>query len=415
MLSAGHGADVIRVGFTFSFVDDEWLGGLNYFRSLFSAVLSLPERKIEPVILLDSGRGTAMFDDFPSVTIIKSSIFGSRSKWGRLQWLTYRCFERDLVVAAMLKWHGISVLSHSYRLGYGARLPAIGWIPDFQHVYLPEFFQSDEIDTRNNMHAALAAASDRVVLSSRCAQEDFRRLHPRWEAKSRVLPFVAEPVEDPAIPSQIALAERYRLAGRYFLVANQFWAHKNHRLIIDALRILKSRGLVVPVLATGKSSDYRWPDFFDGLMRYAKEQNVLDCFRVLGVIPRPDLVGLMKHAVAVLNPSRFEGWSTSIEEAKALGVRVIASDIPVHREQEPPGALYVDPDRPEQLAAAMSTLWTQRDGSPPPRTGQSVAERREAFARAYQDIVLEVCAANRSICRRRIAQLRGAAGGRVRG
>ncbi len=42
---------------------------------------------------------------------------------------------------------------------------------------------------------------------------------------------------------------------------------------------------------------------------------------------------LLAHAVAVINPSRFEGWSSSVEEAKALGKPLIVSDIPVHREQ----------------------------------------------------------------------------------
>ena len=383
---------MIRVGFIFSFVDDEWLGGLNYFRNLFSAVLSLPERKIEPVILVDSGRSRAVLDDFPPVTIIRNSIFGAGSKWARVQWVAYRCFKRDLVVDGVLKWHGISILSHSYRLGFGTEVPAIAWIPDFQHLHLPEFFRPEEIDARNSVNAALAATADRVVLSSRSAQEDFCRIYPRWAHKSRVLSFVAE-VTNAAVPSRAVVASRYGIAGRYFLVANQFWAHKNHKQIIDSLRILKARGIVVPVLATGKSFDHRWPDFFDDLMRYADAGNVLDCFRVLGVVPRHDLIALMKHAVAILNPSRFEGWNTSIEEAKTLGVRVIASDIPVHREQAPPGAIYVDPNKPEKLAEAMSGLWAEHDRLPPATMGQSIVERRQAFARTYQDIVLEVIAA----------------------
>ena len=41
----------------------------------------------------------------------------------------------------------------------------------------------------------------------------------------------------------------------------------------------------------------------------------------------------MRRAVAVIQPSLCEGWSTSIEDAKALGRHVMASDIAVHREQ----------------------------------------------------------------------------------
>jgi glycosyltransferase involved in cell wall biosynthesis len=41
----------------------------------------------------------------------------------------------------------------------------------------------------------------------------------------------------------------------------------------------------------------------------------------------------MRESRAVIQPSLFEGWSTVIEDAKALGVPVIASDLPVHLEQ----------------------------------------------------------------------------------
>ena len=399
---------MIRVGFTFSFVDDEWLGGLNYFRSLFRAILALPERQIEPVILMAGDRGRAVLDDFPPLPIVENSVFGARSKWARLQWVSHRCLKRDVVVDAVLKWHDISVLSHSHRPGFGATVPAIGWIPDFQHVHLPEFFRPEEVDARNRHNAALAATADRVLVSSQCAQQDFRRLYPRWGHKSRVLPFVADIAEDAQVPAPAVLAERYGLAGRYFLVANQFWAHKNHKLIIDALHILKSQGLLLPVLATGKSFDHRWPGYFDDLMRHADAQGVLDCFRVLGVIPRHDLTGLMKNAVAVLNPSRFEGWNTSIEEAKIVGVRVIASDIPVHREQAPPGALYVHPDNAEALAEAMSRALNDRGDLPLAVLEQSAVDRRQAFARVYQDVVLELCAlANQSAAVRASAQRRG--------
>ena len=381
---------MIRVGFTFSLVDEGWLGGLNYFRNLFGAVLALPERKIEPIILVPDDYRPALPNDFPPVAVIRNSIFGFRSKWGRLQWASFRGFKRDLVVEAVLKWHRISVLSHSFRLGFGSRVPAIAWIPDFQHLHLPEFFSAEERAKREAAFATIVESSDRVILSSRDAEHDFRSRYPQSAQKSVVLPFVAAVGDEASVPTRETLENRYGLAGPYFLVANQFWAHKNHRLIIDALRLLKAQRTAVPVLATGGTHDYRWPLFFSDLMRHAEAQGVLDCFKVLGVLPRGDVLGLMRHAVALLNPSRFEGWNTSIEEAKALGVRVIASDIAVHREQAPPGALYVHPDRPEELAMAMSRLWAERDHHPPAPSAQSLAERRQAFARAYQKIVLEV-------------------------
>jgi glycosyltransferase involved in cell wall biosynthesis len=52
-----------------------------------------------------------------------------------------------------------------------------------------------------------------------------------------------------------------------------------------------------------------------------------------GLVPVDDLHGLMAGCEAVVNPSLFEGWSTTVEEARSAGVPLILSDIAVHREQ----------------------------------------------------------------------------------
>lgn len=50
--------------------------------------------------------------------------------------------------------------------------------------------------------------------------------------------------------------------------------------------------------------------------------------------------GWTRQAVANINPSLFEGWSTTVEEAKAIGKPVALSGILVHREQNPGQARY---------------------------------------------------------------------------
>ncbi len=66
-----------------------------------------------------------------------------------------------------------------------------------------------------------------------------------------------------------------------------------------------------------------------------------------------DVIALMRGAKAVLNPSLFEGWSTTVEEARALGVPLILSDIAVHREQMGNKAHYFHPDSPKELATVI--------------------------------------------------------------
>ena len=152
------------------------------------------------------------------------------------------------------------------------------------------------------------------------------------------------------MPDFTSLKEKYMIKKPYFIVPNQFWAHKNHVIILEALNILKAQGQPVTFIATGNTSDYRQPDYFETLQQKIQDYRISENFIVAGIVPYKELLQLMTHAIAVINPSLFEGWSTSIEEAKALNLKVILSDIPVHREQNPEKAQFFPPDDPQQLA-----------------------------------------------------------------
>ena len=132
-------------------------------------------------------------------------------------------------------------------------------------------------------------------------------------------------------------------------------------------------------------------------MEHAAACGLTDTFRVLGIVPFPDLMGLMRSAVAVINPSRSEGWSTSVEEAKTLGKRVLLSNLPVHREQAPLRASFFDPDDAEALAEAMLDAWDRFDSDAETGFGADAKRafpgRQREFALAYERVVGEALGA----------------------
>jgi glycosyltransferase involved in cell wall biosynthesis len=65
---------------------------------------------------------------------------------------------------------------------------------------------------------------------------------------------------------------------------------------------------------------------------------------------------LMKNAQAVIQPSLFEGWSTVVEDAKALYQTLIVSDIAVHQEQLEQKAYYFPPNDYVTLAHKMTEV-----------------------------------------------------------
>ena len=85
-------------------------------------------------------------------------------------------------------------------------------------------------------------------------------------------------------------------------------------------------------------------DYFDSVMRQIAERNLSRNFRYLGMIPLSHVYALLRVCAALINPSRFEGWNTSVEEAKSFGVPMILSDPDVHREQVAGKARYFGTD-----------------------------------------------------------------------
>jgi glycosyltransferase involved in cell wall biosynthesis len=362
----------IRVGFVLP--PGHWLGGKNYLRNLLAAIRSVPDNVVTPVIFTGKRQASSL-PDFPGIEVIGSSMVDQKTPAWFARKATMKSISQDLPLRKLLQRHKISVLSHSFHLGRQQNIKTIGWIPDFQHVRLPEFFTQDERARRDREFMSICRQCDTVIVSSESARADLLSFAPECFHKAELLRFVASPVPLADAAALQDLMKLYDFAGPYLLLPNQFWAHKNHRVVIRALQRLKLQGEAVQVLATGSPQDYRNRSFFPSLMQYASDCEVLDCFRVLGQIPFNHLAGLMQHATAFINPSLFEGWSTSVEEAKSMGKQIILSDIPVHREQAPERGFFFTPEDDTACAEAMVAAF---DGF---EAHQDLAMQEEALAR----------------------------------
>lgn len=75
--------------------------------------------------------------------------------------------------------------------------------------------------------------------------------------------------------------------------------------------------------------------------------------RVLGYLPDGDLVPLLTGAVALLYPTRYEGFGLPPLEALACGTPAVVSDLPVLRESTAGAACFVAPGDVAAWAAAL--------------------------------------------------------------
>jgi glycosyltransferase involved in cell wall biosynthesis len=265
---------------------------------------------------------------------------------------------------------------------------------------MPNFFKGPEIDARNRGYSRYANWSSTVILSSADAQADLAKFAPAAVPNSRVLHFVASLTDSNMDRGREFLVSTYGIDSLYFYLPNQFWKHKNHRVVIDALGELVKQGRAPLVVCTGKTDDRRSPEYFQELMDHCNAVGAAPFFKVLGLVAYQNLGVLMKHAVAVINPSQFEGWSTTVEESKSMGKLIILSDIPVHREQAPEYGVFFPPTDANALAEKMADTmanWSELQDIQNMAAARLVlAERTREFGRTYQSIVAETVARHRS-------------------
>ena len=380
-----------RIGFVID-LEQTWLGGINYFRNLVTALYEDPDRRMDAVFFIGSRADAGKLADFPTVEIVRTKLLDKGSAAERWRKLLWRVLKKDRLLDQLLVKHGIDVLSHSGDLGVGARTPVASWIPDFQHVHLPTRFTDRERAERTDWFRNICDRSRVVILSSECARADLLNLFPSMQTRSEVLHFVPSVDVGGHVASRADLERRLEFAGPYIYLPNQYWAHKNHQVVVEALALLKSRGHVVQVISTGSPMDYRNPEHYDTLCERIRSLGLDEQYLRLGVVAYRDLIALIRHSVCLINPSLFEGWSTTVEEARAMDKHIILSDIPVHREQAPALGCYFDANDPVELAEAMLAQWqavtrlpTQSSESLP--VAPAHATRRIAFARRYQEII----------------------------
>lgn len=234
--------------------------------------------------------------------------------------------------------------------------PWAGWIPDWQCKHLPEMFDEFEIARRDYHYRLLAEKSPFLVLSSQMAYDDTDRIIGPIRVPMAKLSFPAILDKNDFSPKRTnEILDKYNLPERFFLVCNKFWKHKNHMVVFKALAGLSEFSICC--VFTGDTTDHRWPEYFKQIEAFILDNDLTQSVKLLGSIPREDQLTLMQASLAVIQPSRFEGWSTVVEEAKALNKTLILSRFPVHLEQAIEGSHFFEPDDEKQLSEILKNLW----------------------------------------------------------
>lgn len=214
----------------------------------------------------------------------------------------------------------------------------------------PEVRASFTFDEREVIYRNLLVSSSLVVVESDAGKERASRRYGVDIERLVSMPLSVGPFleNDESISTEKVLSI-HKLERGFFFYPAQFWAHKNHFRILQALKMLQEDGFFLNVVFSG--ADVGNADYLKSVV---VNYNISKQVRFLDFVPNQHLKGLYEAASAVVMPTYFGPTNIPPLEAWTIGVPLIYSQ---HlEEQAGNAALLIDPDDVNSLAAAMKKV-----------------------------------------------------------
>jgi glycosyltransferase involved in cell wall biosynthesis len=196
-----------------------------------------------------------------------------------------------------------------------------------------------------------ARRSERIITPSHAAARDLASTLRIPADKIDVCPHGPGALAGPRPTSATVLRARHDLGDlRIVFCSSPAWPHKNLLRLLDAWAMLSRTPPAVLVLAGGTTR------YSSALAEKARAKGIASRIRLTGWLPPADLEGFYAEADCVVVPSLYEGFGMPVLEAMQRGAPVACSSTGALPEVAGAAALFFDPRRPVEIAAAVRSI-----------------------------------------------------------
>lgn len=236
-------------------------------------------------------------------------------------------------------------------LAYQVPMPTIATIHDLMHRYEPQFPEVSRFAIREHRFKNLARYARAVLVDSNVGKQHVMESYGTNADKIYPLPYTP-PTHILNASERADFDTHYALPKKFLFYPAQFWAHKNHRRLIDAAASLRTECPDIHLVFTGgKRYD------FEAIYTHADTMGMLAHITFCGYVPEADLAGFYRRARALIMPTFFGPTNIPPLEAMARGCPVAISGTYGMPEQSGDAALYFQPTSVPEIAAVMKQLW----------------------------------------------------------
>lgn len=350
----------------FAVGSSSWQGGIQYIVNFIAGLNILAKKQNAQIHVLLIKSSYQQFESFEEFTFLKIEFVDLNKDIPQVN-ILYRIqnFAKFKLLKLNYSPRLIDFLkSRKVEFVFPAALPSstglnsAGWVADFQHRNFPNIISSKFTEKAEKWITNELMNSAKIVLSSEFCQKDCEQFFPKYLDKTVVMPFAVylrKSLLNNVLLKQTRL--KYKLNEPFIVISNLFAVTKNHKVVFEALSILKDKGLIINLYCTGNIVDERDMSFANEICKYISLNGISGQVHLLGLIPREDQISIFRLSMAMIQPSISEGWSTCVEEAKHLGKDMLLSNIDVHREQWPSNPWFFNPHDPLELSQKIEQLF----------------------------------------------------------
>lgn len=235
---------------------------------------------------------------------------------------------------------------------YQTNKKSLSTIHDLMHRYESHFeeYQNGEYDRREKHYSMMSKYANGILVDSKIGEEHVIESYGTDEKKVFVLPFV--PPLYLLEAKDIDVKTKYNLPNKYIFYPAQFWEHKNHINLLEAIKILKDRNLDVNLVLVGSKKNN-----YNKVLNKINELMLTDNVFILGYVSNDDMASLYKSTVATTFVSLIGPTNIPPMEALTLGSPLICSNAYAMPEQVGDAALFVDPKSPQDIAEKIRKIY----------------------------------------------------------
>jgi len=234
---------------------------------------------------------------------------------------------------------------------FDSPVPYIFTVWDIGHrtiPYFPEVNVDGEWENRERLYKRMLYKASYIITGNEIGKQEILENYPMNPDKIKVVNF-PNPLKN---VSELRNSDTtISIEAPYIFYPAQFWSHKNHVSLIEAVKYLHEKNHQIHCYFTGSDKGN-----MTHIGNKIKEYNLEKYIHMTGFVDDSTLVELYKNALALTFVSLLGPNNLPPIEAISLGCPVIISNIPGHLEQMGDAALAVDATDPIEIGNAVIRL-----------------------------------------------------------